>query len=112
MRRIHSLCWIGCNKICTNHLLQLLKITGSSMTSVASLSTQRSKPCCIIQHKHIGFIIAVPQRGILAWDTLIIIIITEVNQRWHNAIRGYFHRDPNLAGPSEIMENYIQIESF
>ena len=57
-----------CYKICTNHLLQLITITSSSVASVASLTTQRSKPHIIIQNKHTGFIILVPQRGILAWD--------------------------------------------
>lgn len=61
--------------------------TNSTMASVASFTTQRSKPCFIIQHKHTGFVITVPQRGILAPGYFNQHLHHEFNQRRHNEIR-------------------------
>lgn len=101
--------------------------TSSTMASVASLTTQRSKPCFIIQYKHTGFVITVPQRGILAPEYFNQHLHHEFNQRRHNEIRledgtqkmfswepkiMFYSRSLNLPEPFQIMENDIQNERF
>ena len=111
-------------KICTNHLLLLLTIISSSLSSTASLNTQRSRLHYIIQHKHTGFIITVSQRGILAWDiSIIIVIIIEVNQRRHNEIRVedifigsqkscFIHSPLNLSPPEKVLIHVMLLKCY